>query len=146
MLKSSSVWWFGRGTSLELLRRRFEGVRASLAFRVEISSLFGLLLAALTGAASSFDFGRVGLDVFAPGVAATFGFSFAGLLSGLRVLVCEAALGGLRSAYGSAVAGRANSGRRGLIAGRIGAEDRDERDAPVGTVRTLDVVFAAGVR
>lgn len=39
-----------------------------------------------------------------------------------------------RDAYGSAVAGRFISARRGFMAGRIGAEDREERGAPVGTV------------
>lgn len=41
-----------------------------------------------------------------------------------------------RRAYGSAVAGRLNSGLRGFKAGLMGAEDMDERGAPVGTVRT----------
>lgn len=47
-----------------------------------------------------------------------------------------------RRAYGSAVAGRLNSARRGFMPGRIGADDKEERGAPVGTVRV--VLAAAG--
>lgn len=46
----------------------------------------------------------------------------------------------LREEYGSAVAGRANSGRRGLAPGRIGAEESEERGARA--VRPVD--FAGG--
>ena len=45
------------------------------------------------------------------------------------------------------MAGRASSGRRGFTAGRIGADDNEDRWVPVGTVRTLLVdLVAPGVR
>lgn len=44
-----------------------------------------------------------------------------------------------RAAYGSAVAGRLSSGRRGFAAGRTGAEESEDREVPVGTVRTDDL-------
>lgn len=44
-----------------------------------------------------------------------------------------------REAYGSAVAGRLISARRGFMAGRMGADERDDSGAPVGTVRVEDL-------
>ena len=44
-----------------------------------------------------------------------------------------------RDAYGSAVAGRLISARRGFIAGRMGAEESEDRGAPVGTVLAVDL-------
>lgn len=77
-----------------------------------------------TGTAPALDFGRVG-DL-ALGEATEIGLALTGLTSGLKIFLLEAALMGRRSEYGSAVAGRAISGRRGLAAGRIGAEDKVE--------------------
>jgi hypothetical protein len=50
-----------------------------------MSSLFGLPLVELTGAAPALDFGRAG--DFAPGVVAILDFGFAGLVSGLMFFV-----------------------------------------------------------
>jgi hypothetical protein len=57
----------------------------------------------------------------------------------LPCFVLESVATDRRAAYGSAVAGRLSSGRRGFAAGRTGAEESEDREVPVGTVRTDDL-------
>lgn len=79
--------------------------------------------------------------VFDDGVAADLALTDRGELSTLGAalpLVDRESSVPDRRAYGSAVAGRVISGRRGLEPGRMGADDREETWDPVGTVRTAE--------
>ena len=103
-----------------------------------MSSFLGLDIVVPVCVGSAFCWGRVlpGLD---EGVVDGLAFRVLGEPSCLGVFERESSVP-VRRAYGSAVAGRANSGHRGFMAGRIGADDRDEMWDPVGTVRTAVLV------
>lgn len=93
-----------------------------------MSSFFGLLIVEPVGAVGSvFCRGRVTPVVFDDGVADGLVRTARGEPSPLGVVPRDdrdSSPG--RRAYGSAVAGRPNSGRRGFMAGRIGAEDSED--------------------
>jgi len=101
---------------------------------LEISSFLGLLIVGPRCAGS-----RRG--VFDDGVAADLALRDRGELStlGAELALVDRESSPVRRAYGSAVAGRVISGLRGLEPGRIGADDREETEVPVGTVRTAEV-------
>ena len=79
--------------------------------------------------------------VFDDGVAADLPLTARGELStlGAELALVDRESSPVRRAYGSAVAGRVISGLRGLEPGRMGADDREETEVPVGTVRTAEV-------
>ena len=110
-----------------------------------MSSFFGLLIVdpICPGCPGSvFCRGRVAPPTdFDDGVAVGLVLTVLGELSTLGVVPLDRGSSVPdRRAYGSAVAGRPSSGRRGFIAGRIGADDNEETCDPVGIVRVVVVV------
>lgn len=92
-----------------------------------MSSFLGLLVVVPVCAGSVFCRGRVALAGLDEGVADGLTLRVLGEPSALGVVALERDSSVPdRRAYGSAVAGRPNSGRRGFMAGRMGADDRDE--------------------
>lgn len=103
-----------------------------------MSSFFGLLMVEPVGAVGSvFCRGRVTPVVFDDGVADGLVRTARGDPSPLGVVPLDRGSSPDRRAYGSAVAGRPSSGRRGFMAGRIGADDNDDTWDPVGIVRVV---------
>lgn len=99
---------------------------------LEMTSRLGRSLVVPTGSVLSRD--AVLLTDFEDGVE---DFDFIAL--GELCFELESVATDRRAAYGSAVAGRLSSGRRGLAAGRMGAEESEDKEVPVGTVRTDDL-------
>ena len=110
--------------SSEPLREREAVAYWSWRWDLEMSSFLGLDIVVPVCVGSVLCWGRVlpGLD---EGVVDGLVFTVLGEPSCLGVFERESSVP-VRRAYGSAVAGRASSGRRGFMAGRIGADDREE--------------------